>query len=109
MAETLVDFEVVGIKTIDGGQRRSAYQTSDGQGQWAKNRAHYPRFPFRLGTVPRAMAARAKAIPATRMIAAPDGIGRSKMIGSRIPHRVLTVAITTEIQKKPLSDWLNRR
>eukprot|EP01132_Coremiostelium_polycephalum_P021887 gene21886-25978_t len=55
------------------------------------------------------MAARAKAIPATRMIAAPDGIGRSKIIGSRIPHRVLTVAITTEIQKKPLSDWLNRR
>lgn len=55
------------------------------------------------------MAARAKAIPATRMMAAPDGTGRSKMIGSKIPHRVLTVAIATEIQKKPLSDWLNRR
>ncbi|MNY21045.1 hypothetical protein D3C86_1545640 [compost metagenome] len=55
------------------------------------------------------MAARAKAIPATRMIAAPDGIGRSKTIGARIPHRVLTVAISTEHQKKPFSDWLSRR
>ena len=48
-------------------------------------------------------------MPATRMIAAPDGTGRSKTMGSRMPHRVLTVAIATEIQKKPLSDWLNKR
>src|SRR5450830_354859 len=108
MAQPQVDFEVLGIKPVDG-QRRGADQASEGQGQWAKDGAHYPIFPLRLGTVPRAMAARAKAIPATRMIAAPEGMGRSKMIGSRMPHNVLTVAIPTEIQKKPLSDWLSRR
>lgn len=55
------------------------------------------------------MAARPKARPATRMIAAPEGIGRSNMIGSRIPASVLTVAISTASQKNPFSDWLTRR
>lgn len=55
------------------------------------------------------MAARPKARPATRMIAAPEGIGRSNMIGNRIPASVLTVAISTASQKNPFSDWLTRR
>jgi hypothetical protein len=35
------------------------------------------------------------------MIAAPDGTGRSSVIGSRMPSRVLTVAISTEMKKSP--------
>ena len=61
-------------------------------------------FPCRRGTRARARAARAKQMPATRMIAAPDGTGRSKTIGSKIPSRVLMVAISTDRKKKPLSD-----
>lgn len=48
-------------------------------------------------------------MPATRMIAAPDGTGRSKTIGSRMPSNVLSVAISTDRKKKPFSDWLTRR
>ena len=40
---------------------------------------------------------------------APEGTGRSKTIGSRMPHSVLSVAISTEMKKKPLSDWLTSR
>ena len=43
------------------------------------------------------------------MIAAPEGTGRSKAIGSKMPSRVLRVAMITDRKKNPLSDWLTSR
>src|SRR5690606_4693440 len=65
--------------------------------------------PLSAGTMPRKIAAMANKAPASRMMAAPEGTGSSSSMGTRMPAIVLTVANSTDNQKKLRMEWLSSR